>query len=932
MWRRYLRLLGPRAEADVDEELRLHVEMRERDYRARGLTETEARTAAARRMGDFAAVRAACIALTTRRERRMTRVYLIDAFVQDIRFGLRTLGRQKGWTAASILTLALGIGATTAIFSIVSTLLLHPVAYPGADRIVVVYQQPTNGNNTGMSVRVTPQVGLLRAWRDGAHSFESIEGWATTDAVFQPPTGQARVLKSASILPSFATFAGSAPMLGRGFLPEDSAGARVALIGEGFWKSRFAADSGILHRTLNLDGVVYQVVGVMPASFQMPAVVQQITDVWLPLDLSERQSAGQARAHAEHLDHRAPAPRRLARIRRRRNGLDRSPRTTRERARRSSFQTVVVPPAALVQFGASLHFLTLAVALVLVIACANVAHLLLARGAARQRELSIRAALGAGTGRLRRQLLTESLVLSVAGCALGVAFGLLALRALIALRPEQLSQLDVAHLDATTLGVAMLLAVATGIVFGLVGSSQSRALAAPSGLRAGAIGACRAPRPGPPALGPRRDRGWRSPPPCSSRRRSWSDRRVAPADRPRLRPEGPVRDLGELPAAEYATPASRDAFTHELLARARGVPGVESITIGTPPPWRNFTIGALEIEGQAPPPPGATSFIDNNQVTPDYFAAMRIQLLQGSTFTDTSDAAAQVVINDGMARKFWPNTSAIGHRFRVVYSGQGTWRTIVGVAHNATTGGLLMDTSQPMFYLPGGTNSGTPIVRVQGPEVALPALRAIVRTIDPRLPPIELIGAERAMSDSIAGPRFTTMLLGIFTGLALVLAAMGLYGGDGVRGGAAHARDRIRIALGATRRRIARAVLGQGLTLCVVGVAIGLVAARLGGAVIRSMLSGVSTSDPLSFAVAAILMIGVTVLACVVPMGARHRGRTADRDARGVARPSPASGSPAAWRQKRSMSSGTPSDTRLQVSIGGNGRPTRNPASRMRSL
>ncbi len=226
-WRRYLRFWGPRAAADVDDELRFHIEMRVHDYMARGLSEVDAREATARRLGDLATSRAECLTITTRRERRMTRAQLLDAFGQDVSFAIRTLGRQKAWTAVAILTLALGIGANTAVFSIVNSLLLHPLPYPNSDRVAILFQEPTQGNQTGVNIMVTPRPALLRAWRESSRSFEDIEGYAT----------------------------------------------------------RYGGDAGVIGRPLSLDGALYTVIGVMPAAFTLPPLFQRATDVWLPLDM-----------------------------------------------------------------------------------------------------------------------------------------------------------------------------------------------------------------------------------------------------------------------------------------------------------------------------------------------------------------------------------------------------------------------------------------------------------------------------------------------------------------------------------------------------------------------------------------------------------------------------------------------------------------------
>src|SRR5262245_60050246 len=261
-WRRYTRFFGPRAEADVDDELRFHIEMRVRDYMARGMSEDDSRAAVARRLGDLARNRAECVTITTRRQRRITRAQVIDAFVQDVRFALRTLGRQKGWTTVAILTLALGIGANTAVFSVVNSLLLHPLPYPGADRMALVFLEPSEGNNTGMRVTINVNAPLVKAWRTSAHSFSELEGYATTDMTLESRESGSAILQAAMVLPSFARFAGEHPLIGRGFTDADVTSGHVVVLGEALWRGRYASDPRILGKSISLDGQPYSVIGV----------------------------------------------------------------------------------------------------------------------------------------------------------------------------------------------------------------------------------------------------------------------------------------------------------------------------------------------------------------------------------------------------------------------------------------------------------------------------------------------------------------------------------------------------------------------------------------------------------------------------------------------------------------------------------------------
>lgn len=869
-WRRYLRFWGPRAAADVDDELRFHIEMRVRDYMARGMAEADARAATARRLGDLATSRAECLTITTRRERRMTRAQLVDALVQDARFALRTLGRQKGWTTVAILTLALGIGANTAVFSVVNSLLLHPLPYPNADRIAVVFQEPTQANHTGVNVMITPRPALVRAWRESSHSFEDIETWTTSDMTLVPNAGEAASVHVASILPSFIGFAGQHSLIGRPLSATDvRQGARVAMLSEAIWRSRYSSDPNIVGHSLSLDGTPYTVIGVMPAGFKLPRLMQTTTDIWLPLDLHNegiglevigrlRKGTGYEAAQRDLDSISARAEASLG------SGAGPGKKWLPSHA---SFHTKLVPPSEMVNFRQSLLMLSGAVALVLLIACANVAHLLLARAATRQRELAIRAALGAGAGRLVRQMLTESLMLAAVGGAGGLVIGWIGLRALVALRPESLSELTSAHMDGLTFVAALGLTVATGLLFGAVGAIQAARHSTHEALKAGALSASHA----------RRQNRLRSLLVVSEIALSTTllvgaallVRSVVALQSkdPGFRPAGLYGIKLVLSDKAYPTHAAKEAFYNELLARARLAGGVQSLTFAEgAPPSQSFLIGAMQIEGEAPPAPGATSFINYNGVKPDYFRVMGVRLVAGTTFSDTTQDSKQVIVNEGFARKYWPSESAVGHRLRLLFNGQGDWLTIVGVAGNAFTSGLTSDATQPLLYTPfRGDYQPSLIVRVAPGANPIGTIRALVAAIDRRLPPPPVDNVQDAMTETISGPRFTMTLLAAFTVLALVLAAVGLYG---VLSYAVAQRTReigIRIALGATRQAVARSVVRQGAMLAIAGILVGLAGSLWATKLIENMLYGVPRSDPISFTVGALLLFGTAMAACLVP-------------------------------------------------------------------
>jgi len=861
-WRRYLRFWGPRAEADVDDELAFHLSMRERDYMARGMSETDARRAATRRLGDLAQARVECIAITSRRERRMTRAQVVDAFVHDLKFAWRTLGRQKGWTAVAVITLALGIGANTAVFSVVNTLLLHPLPYPNADRVAFVYLEPARGNNTGMSVMVMPGMQVVRAWKENARSFEAFEPYMDEDRSLRTTDGPPASVNVASVLPSFGEFTGTKPTIGRMFTSRDiTDGARVALLSEPVWRGRYGSDPGIIGKSIVLDNQPYSVIGVMPVGYRLPQIEGNVSDVWLPLDLRNDsigvRMVGRLRPNVTM----AAAKRELDAIYARSSGEKTKSVET------SDFAVKLTPPSELVSFRQSLLLLSVAVALVLLIACGNVAHLLLAKTAARQRELAIRAAMGASRVRIVRQLLTETLMLAAAGCLGGILVGWLGLRALLAIRPDSLAELAEARMDGTALLVTAGLAALTGIVVGVLGTLQTARFSANDALKAGALSVSQS----------RRQRRLRSVLVVSEMAVSTVllvGATLLIRSIVHLQNVDPGFDTSRLYAVqlplrrEYPTSEARQAFLAEVTARMRRVSGVEGLTISTAvPPWRSFLIGALQIEGDPLPPAGTTSFVDYNRIEPDYFRFMGIRLIEGSTITDTSKAAGQVVVNAGFARKYWPQGSAVGRRLRVVYNGQGDWKTIVGVVTDALTSGLTGDASRPLMYVAAAdAYERAVLVRVAPDADPIPSLRTLVAQADPRLPSVTVTNVESVMQRSIARPRFTMTLLVTFTALALVLAAVGLYG---VMAYAVAQQTReigIRIALGATRSAIASSVLRRGVLMAAAGAVVGALGARWASKLLESMLYGVGRTDPISFTIGVAVLLTTALAACLVPV------------------------------------------------------------------
>lgn len=849
-----------RWELEVEEEIKLHLALRAEALVAQGATPDDAYQRAVRKFGPIAESRARLLDAARHRERRMQRSEYLGHLRQDLAFAIRTLRRQKAWTTITVLTLALGIGVTTAVFSVVSNLLIHAIPYPSADRVVIVQQQPSKGNNTGVSVSITPATPIVNAWRARSHTFEVLEPYRSMGLLLRTADDPVPV-RATAILPSFPAFAGSRPLIGRLFSAQEIANkAQVALVAEGLWRERYGADPAIVGRTIMVGDSTFTVIGVLPASLRVPDYRRDPTDLWLPLDLRDRSVGvsvvGRLRpgvsigAATHELDAIAAG-------------------VAEFQSADASFVTLIRRPSELIQFRDSLIMLTGAVALVLLVACANVAHLLMARGAARERELALRAALGAGRGRLFRQLLTESVVLTFTGAAGGVLLGWTGLKALLALRPATMTELSGAHVDLTTLTVTTVVAVLSGTVFGILGAFQAGKRSTHEALKAGSSGT---------SAGRSHNR-LRSLLVVSEM--AISATLVVSAT---LLVRSVINlqhaDVGfepkhlywtpiSLPKGRYETAAARGAFFSELTTRLRAVRHVEALSIAAVPPGsRSFSVGRFEIEGEPINASAAgSSFTDVNTIDQHYFETMRIPLLEGTLFTDTSEAASQVVVNAAFARSHWAPGGALGKRVRVAYNGEGAWSTIVGVAGEAETTGPGLGSTAPILYSPLSSPGlqESIMIRTDGPVDLARTLRGLIKGIDPRVPVPAVQSAEEYLSRSIARPRFTMALLTVFTLIALVLAAVGLYG---VMAYSVAQRTReigIRMALGATRERIARSVLRRGIAFAVIGAAAGLALAYWGTRLLAKLLYGVAPLDAPSFVAGAVVLTLTALVACIVP-------------------------------------------------------------------
>ncbi len=797
--------------------------------------------------------------------------------IRDARLALRSFGRSPLFTATAVVTLALGIGATTAIFSAVNRILLHPLPFRGGDRLVYVWRQ-----NPNASFMVTPSAGVVAEWLHGTRS--TLEGIQPLDK--QPldleSGGETRRIVAEDVRPSFLSFLGVAPALGRGFAADEArpGGAAVVMLGHAFWMSRFGGRKDVLGRTIRLDGVPAVVVGVMPARL---ALFEE-ADVWRPLRLAAADTASFQGYQV------------LARLR---------PGATPEAAGReldalaarvpagpfSGWKTRLLRPQHFLDdtLQRGLPILFGAVAFVLLLACANVGLLLLARGAGRRREIGIRLALGAGRRRIARQLVVEAMCLAGAGGALGLVLAWWGVRALSALRPESLPELEHIGMDGHVIVAALLLAVLAALLAGAFPALRASDVAPADALRAGA-------RAGGGGSGSGRGRSaivafemmlsivlLVS---AGLLVRSLIARQRADLG---FRAEGLLTVRTTLPKAGDAGAVDAAAFDATLLARVRGLPGITGATIatGAPPQYGVMGLGGWESAGEGALGERAPRQVAVDMVRPDFFRVLGIPLVAGRTFTEAEDeaGASVAVISRGLATRLFPGESALGRRLRsgAPAAGPGggrssaprSWVTVIGVARDVAGNGIAGDARHLQWYSPYGKGPRLPgapplagllIVRTSGRAAALaPLIRGIVRSIDPHIPAPEIATVPSKFAERLAGPRFETVLLGLFAALALALAAIALFG---VLSYAVAQRTRelgIRVALGAQSHDVRALVVRQGMLPALAGLTLGIGVALVASRLLRGLLYGVEPTDATAFAAAAAVLAATALAACYIP-------------------------------------------------------------------
>jgi putative ABC transport system permease protein len=805
-----------------------------------------------------------------------------STILRDLQFGWRSMTRARGFTATALVALALGIGGTTAIFSVVDAVLLKPLPLGDPDRLVAILHHHNNP--------VAPANFL--DWRRLSASFERVgaaEYWTpNVTGVGTPEKVQGLRLTTDALL-----IAGVQPALGRLFAAgEDESGREYeAVLSWGFWQRRFGADRGILGRAIDLDGHAYTIVGVMPPNFDFPMFWAHDVQLWAPLALGTRAPTRDAESLRVLAKLRrgvslASARAEIAGIT---SGLERAYPGTNRDVRVYPLRDLVVGdvrPALLVLLGA--------VGFVLLLACANVAHMLLARGAAREREITVRAALGAGRGRLVGQLLTESLLLSAAGGAIGLTLAVYGVHGLVALGGVALPRAGEIGLNTRVVVFTLVLSVATGLIFGVAPAIRSSRAHLAESLREG----------GRAGIGVRqhhlRDLLVASEFALAlilltgaglAIRSFVALRNIDPGFDPR----GVVTMVVSFTGTAEASPGRRVAFIEELLDRVRALQGVSAASAINHVPIVGDNWGmSFFIEGRNVPKPGDAPTATYRVVLPGYFATMGIPVLRGRdvTATDRVGAPPVVVINEFMARQYWPGESPIGKRFTLDRpNANATWMTVVGVVKNTVRSDWAAPAEEEIFvpWLQEGnylTNVAPHVGylslvvrgrcgdRSSACETAplVPAIRTAVWSFDRNLPISEVRTMREVVQLANARPRFTLVLLAVFAGVALVLAAVGVYG---VMSYAVSRRTHeigVRLALGAAPALVVQMIVREGMTVALAGAAVGLAGALLLTRSMASLLYGVTAKDPLTFGVVSLTLISVALLATYLP--ARQAART----------------------------------------------------------
>jgi putative ABC transport system permease protein len=868
-WRRYLRFVRPNVAADVDDELAFHIVMRVERNVALGMTPDDARREAEQRFGDVALVRHELVRHDQRRlQSQGRREYLMD-FLQDLRFGWRALRRAPGFAIAATLTLALGIGANAAIFSVVHAIVLRPLPYREPDRLVSIG---------------TASAGEFLGLRDRLHSFAQMSVWVPQTHPVDLGDETIR-LEGAGITTNLLPMLGVSPRLGRNFVEEEGEIGKntVMLLSDALWRERFGASPAVIGKRILLEGIPVTIVGVMPDDFHFPDAT---TRYWMPnafnpgnpgmtWGVGDKHMVGRL-APGVTLERAQREVREIWPTLRHLNPLwDPGAEYRRDAAPKALQENVVGTTSRL------LWMLFGCVLLVLLVGCVNVANLLLARATSRTRELAVRAALGGGRGRLLRQLITESLLLAGLGASLGIGFAFAAVRWLVGAMPPGIPRAAEISVSGTVVAFTAVVAMLTAVLFGIIPALRATRM----GQRASTVSI-----------------GRRTSHDAQHQRVSGIlvTAEVALAvvlvvvatllvrSFAALRAVDLGIDTSHVIAARITPPSEsyRDSsrvtqLYQQLRERLSALPGVATVAVTDKLPFGQVVWGvALRVQGQYEDAKHILPSLGHQlQVTPGYFQTMRIPILRGRGFTET-DRGGQLpvaIVSESVARKFWPNGDALGKR--IGYPWDSPWLTIVGIVPD-TKQDSLRDTSRTSVYTPWEqstlrySSENWVVARTHtDPAPFAAAIRSVVRDLDRTVAVSDARTMEAVVADSVQKARFTMLLVGAFAVAALLLGAIGIYSVMTYLVSQRTQEMGIRIALGASVGGVIGLVVGRAARLAALGAGLGILGALVATRWLGGLLYGVSATDPLTFVIVPVGFLAIAILASYVPA---HRATRID--------------------------------------------------------
>jgi putative ABC transport system permease protein len=858
-----------RLDHDLDEELRTHLSMLFEENLRRGMTVEEARNAAKRSFGG--------VTQTKEAYRDQRGVPIVETFIQDARYGARMLRRNPGFTAVAIITLALCIGANTAIFSVVSGILLRPLPYPEPDRLVRVMQ---SYSQKGLSPWNMSQMNFA-AYREQSRSFETLAAISIGGGANLTGVGEPERIQLTRVTADFFKVFEVGPLLGRTFRPEEETAGKnaVCVLSYSFWQRRFAGDAQAIGTTLLLNDVATEIIGVMPEGFDFPERWPAVA-LWTPLALNpQRQSPFFLRGIGRLKPGVSPAEAETETTAILWNSASQNPGFIGSESLPppgADFKTMITPLKKVITGDSEkpLTVLLCAAGLLLLIGCANVANLLLAKGAMRTREIAVRMALGATPWRIVRQLLTESLLLAIIGGVSGAMLAWWGVRLIVRLGIERVPRLAEVSVDTTVMIFSLCVIAITGLLCGLAPARQAYALGLEAGLREGARGSTKSAH--------RRTNGMLVAAQFALSLlllvgvglllRSFQNLVTTDTG---FRPDNVLAMTVSLPDKKYDTDERFLQFNQSLVERVSGLPGiVRAATVDGLPLSGDDNADGIVVEGHEPGPGDIAPVFSVRVVTPGYFETMGITLLRGRDVDQADDRGSQLValVDQTLARRYWPNDDPVGKRIRYEWSKD--WMTVIGLV-GAIKDGALGEAPKPHVYLSYAQwplrSNNLPmrfylVSRTAGdPALAVSAVRTEIRQLDPDLPVYTVQTMTQAMTRTLHSERLTNRLLIGFAALAVLLAAAGIYGVMSLNVNSRVQEFGIRTALGARPRDVLGLVLGNGMRLAVTGIGLGVGGALWLTRFLESLLFEVKPADLPTLIAAVLLLAAVALLACYLP-------------------------------------------------------------------